>query len=283
MDMKLKFALIIVTLFTASFLLAFFNHNANRFSELDEAAADQPATGARVPVLVELFTSEGCSSCPPADALLARLDGQPIAGAEIIALSEHVDYWNRLGWADPFSAAGFSERQSVYSKVFNRDDIYTPQMVVDGREEFVGSSAARAKTAITTATRTPKASVALNVKQTTKAESSNAIPLVVHIENLPQVADGDTAEVVLAITESGLRSDVRRGENSGRNLSHTAVVRKLSIIGSIDVKKSTFTAEPTVRIESSWKREQLKAVVFVQERTSRHVLGAAAIALAAKE
>lgn len=281
--MKLKIALIIVTLFTASFLLVFFNRNANSFSALDGAAADQPATSARVPVLVELFTSEGCSSCPPADELLARLDEQPLAGAEIIALSEHVDYWNRLGWADPFSSSAFSERQSVYANVFNRDDVYTPEMVVDGREEFVGSNTSRAKEAITAATRTPKASVMLSIKQTMKAESSNAIPLAVRIENLPPVAAGDTAAVVLAITESGLRSDVRRGENSGRKLNHTAVVRKLSVIGSVAAKQGAFTAEPTARVESAWKREQLKAVVFVQERTSRHVLGAAAIALAAKE
>jgi len=102
----------------------------------------------RTPVLVELFTSEGCSSCPPADALLIQLERQPIASAEIIVLSEHVDYWNRLGWTDPFSSAEVSRRQSRYSEAWGKDGVYTPQMVVDGRAELNGSDGRKAQQTI---------------------------------------------------------------------------------------------------------------------------------------
>ncbi len=99
-----------------------------------------PRIGKEAPVMVELFTSEGCSSCPPADDLLMEIHkAHPIANAEVFVLSEHVDYWNRLGWVDPFSSAQFSDRQKGYAARFGQSGIYTPQMVVDGREELVGS------------------------------------------------------------------------------------------------------------------------------------------------
>src|ERR1700730_14496258 len=101
------------------------------------------------PGIVQLFTSEGCSDCPPADTLLEKLIGtQPIAGAEIIGLGQHVDYWDRLGWKDRFSSAALTNRQQLYQTRFGTESIYTPQMVVDGRAEFVGSDASAARKAI---------------------------------------------------------------------------------------------------------------------------------------
>src|SRR5260370_27672595 len=110
-----------------------------------------------VPVLLELFTSEGCSSCPPADRLLEILDEkQPVAGADLIVLSEHVDYWDRLGWKDPFFSSQFTARQQDYTNRYNLDGLYTPQLVVDGRYGFVGSDGREASTPVQKAIRAPK-------------------------------------------------------------------------------------------------------------------------------
>ena len=259
----------------------------------DELTATSPATrsasspneSSSTPVIVELFTSEGCSSCPPADQLLTRLDKeQSIPGANIIALSQHVDYWNQLGWRDPYSSAQFSARQSSYAEAFGRDGVYTPQMVVDGRLEFVGSNATKAREAITEAASSPKARVQIEITPNTETRESGTVQFTVRVEDIPAITAGDTAEVLLAITESDLSSSVARGENAGRNLRHTAVVRQLATIGSISKTKdeASFTAAPVVNILNKWRRDKLRAVVMVQERVSRHVLGAQAIELAAK-
>ena len=272
--MKLTIILILITLGLAAAVLT--GKKAVELSGVTDDESQPAALGTAAPVLVELFTSEGCSSCPPADELLARLEQtQPVAGAEIIALSEHVDYWNRLGWADPYSSAEFSERQNSYARAFDTDDIYTPQMIVDGRVQFVGSNRYRARQAITDASRAAKARVQISLRGAT-VDSAN---LAISISDLQSAWTGDSAEVLLAITESALRSSVSRGENAGRSLHHTAVVRTLSSLGNIDSQSKSFSAEPVVRIEEKWKRENLKAVVFVQERASRRVLGAAQISM----
>jgi len=225
---------------------------------------------ADVPVLVELFTSEGCSSCPPADDLLAKLEKtQPVPGAKLIVLSEHVDYWNRLGWRDPFSSADFTARQNTYSQAFQQDGPYTPEAVVDGRNGFVGSNSREAKNAILEAMKQPKASVILRA-----ASEGAGINLSVEVKDIPGSKDAD---VILAITETGLQLNVKSGENSGRLLKHTGVVRRLTILGK--TKGDGYTTQTSVSLPKEWKRENLRAVVFVQEKKNLHIVGAAQIPL----
>src|SRR6266852_4793572 len=138
-----------------------------------QASSRTPET-ARTPVVVELFTSEGCSSCPPADALLARLSEAPLDGnVQLIALEEHVDYWNDLGWMDPFSSRDWTSRQYVYSGVLRNGNPYTPQMVVDGTAEFVGSRAQKARQAIHEAAGKAKIPVTLAQGNADKPSTGN--------------------------------------------------------------------------------------------------------------
>lgn len=223
----------------------------------------------RTPVIVELFTSEGCSSCPPADALLSQFTKtQPIAGADVIALGEHVDYWDHGGWADRFSSRRFTTRQNDYASVFRKNTVYTPQMIVDGQAQFVGSDEDAARMAIARAAHQPKAHVSLVRMGDT---------LSVRVDHLPSSSKNDPAEVVLAITESGLSSSVGGGENAGRRLGHCAVVRQFTPLGA--VLGGAFSASLTVKPASGWRRENLSAVVFVQERASRRIVGASEVGL----
>jgi hypothetical protein len=252
---------------------------ASSHGRTPKSPASGPGESKRTPVLVELFTSEGCSSCPPADALLARLEKvQPVPGAEVIALKEHVDYWNHLGWRDPYSSAQFSARQDEYAQALGNSTVYTPQMIVDGRAEFVGSAEDRAWRAIGQATQASKAVVELKWARPSTAATAAAVLLQIRIEQLDGASRGDVTEVYLAITEDYLHSDVTRGENAGRKLDHMAVVRELKLIGKANPQAvPAFIAQPIVTVASGWKREHLRAVVFVQERRSRRVLAAAAI------
>lgn len=240
-------------------------------AEILEVTPPISGDGKRSPVIVELFTSEGCSSCPPADKVLAELESaQQVAGAEIIPMSEHVDYWNYIGWSDPFSSDMFSARQQAYAPIFRNDGVYTPQMVVDGQAEFIGSNLTKAQTAIARAAKLPKGEVSVQ-----SALGAQSVKLKISVAKLPAIVANDTAEVLLAITENNLTSQVARGENSGRRLPHTAVVRELRSLGNLNGSSKPFQTETTVLISKNWKRENLRAVIFVQERRNKRILGAA--------
>lgn len=237
---------------------------------LSVAPATRPAPPTAV--LVELFTSEGCSSCPPADALLAKLAAEGTIGdAIVVPLEFHVDYWDRLGWKDPFSSAAFTKRQQEYGAVFAADDIYTPQMVVAGRHQFVGSDEAAARAALAKAAADP----ALAITASARVRGS-ALRMTIDLPAAP--AGSEPIDVVTALTEDDLTSAVRRGENSGRTLRHVAVVRRLQTSGQLDA--DAFVAEGQWPLDARWSRDRLHVVVWLQGRKSKRVYGAVRTSIA---
>lgn len=209
----------------------------------------------RVPVLVELFTSEGCSSCPPADRLLDLLDRtQPVPSADIIVLSEHVDYWNHIGWTDPFSSALYSRRQQDYARRFRLDGVYTPQMVVDGRAQFVGSDEVAAAKSIATAAEAPK--LPLNL------EASGDRLIVKSAAPVP--AD---AVICVVFAKEHAVSKVARGENEGRELRHVNVASRFVSAGLV---RKGRTADAAIDLRSQTP-DALRIIAFAQEVRSGQI------------
>jgi hypothetical protein len=224
------------------------------------------------PVVLELFTSEGCSSCPPADAFLKQLDDAGhVNNAEIIAIEEHVDYWDHLGWRDPFSSHDWTARQENYARSFGHDGVYTPQLIVNGRRDVVGSSSREARQDIVEASKIPSLTLHLSKVEV----SAKSAEFSISFENT--APETRSALLLLAVTERGLASDVLRGENEGRNLSHAPVLRSLTTIQTPKTNPSAVTEiKAQVTLDPSWKRENLRFVTFLQERKTLHILGAAA-------
>jgi hypothetical protein len=238
--------------------------------------ASSDRTIARHIVVAELFTSEGCSSCPPADALLQQIASQsPVDRVEVIGLEEHVDYWDRLGWRDPFSSATFTNRQSEYARVFRSGQIYTPLLVVDGAFEAVGSDKTAVRAAIAAAAARPAATVHVSATAT-----NDRARVEVSVDMPTPLGRKGSADVVVAIVEDGLVTRVQRGENGGRTLPHSAVVRSLSTITTIPPDASSRSVSILLPRSQEWRTSQLRVVGFVQERESHRVLGAAAAPLA---
>lgn len=232
-----------------------------------------------VTVIAELFTSEGCSSCPPADDVLTRLvNSQPVPGVTIVALGEHVDYWDRLGWRDPFSSASFTNRQSQYgANVFRTGNIYTPQIVIDGQLEGIGSDFNAIRKAVLKAGQSPKVTLMVAARR----EGDN-LSVDVQIDAPPEVVRKETADVMVAVTEDRLVTNVRRGENGGRTLTHSAVVRDLITVGELSPQNRMFSQTASTPLSQDWKLANLRTVAFVQERQSRRMLGAGSFALASQ-
>jgi len=245
-----------------------------------EAVTQSPETPVdRTPVVVELFTSEGCSTCPPADELLSKLEtDQPIQDAEIIGLEEHVDYWNHDGWVDSYSSPDWTLRQQEYVLRFKGKSPFTPQMIVDGQRQFVGNNARDAQDAIREAAHRVKTQVSIAAET---ASRTDAPRFEVRIGNATGIPDREPADVWMAVTEDGLETAVKAGENAGKNLQHAAILRSLHKIGVVPFSGSApLVLNQQVKFKPNWKLENLRIVIFVQERKSLRILGAASARVA---
>jgi hypothetical protein len=234
-------------------------------------ASNLPEGDARSPVLVELFTSEGCSSCPPADALLGKLDGsQPISGAQVIVLSEHVDYWNHDGWKDSYSSSFFTARQGDYERRFGLNSAYTPQMVVDGAAQLNGSDARAVAGAIETARSHFKIPVRIS---SVSLADPKTIRVHLEVEALPGDSKARKADILVAVALDHAASHVLAGENKGRDIQHVAVVESIGKVGTVE-KGKNFDRDVLVKVKATPDPANLRLIVFVQESDAGEVVGA---------
>ncbi len=230
------------------------------------AQAPQPAAdNGRVPVLVELFTSEGCSDCPPADKLLELLDTkQPVSGAEAIVLSEHVTYWNRQGWTDPFSLDEIDQRQKDYGDQFKIESVYTPQAVIDGSAQLVGNNATGLQGAIEHAATTPKKPLTIANARWDK----DAVTFSV------QASTDKGSRLVAALAADATGPKITAGENQGRTLHHVAVVRTIKEFNAnaADGRALRLSSGSLAKADAS---SPVRLVVFLVDKKSGHVTAVA--------
>jgi hypothetical protein len=194
---------------------------------LDQLAAAEQAPGA--PVVLELFTSQGCSSCPPADKLLRKLADHPKLGARVLPLAFHVDYWDDLGWKDPHASPAWSQRQRDYAAALRAPTVYTPQLVIDGQQEEVGSSSERIVDALGIALARPKTvAIALacepNARTSTELPASYPSHTTVRVDALLDTSHRGTVQLHGFLTSNEPDTDVPRGENAGRSLPNAFAV-----------------------------------------------------------
>ena len=229
--------------------------------------AANPSDTGRTPVLLELFTSEGCSSCPPIDAWAARLDQfQPVARGQLILLSEHVDYWDHDGWKDPFSSSQLTERQSEYEHALGQNNVYTPQVIVDGDREVFPWKTDEAKANLDKAALAETMAVKIDGVALAGGELTGKVE-----------ADGSSGkhgDVFVAVALEKTQTDVLGGENNGKKLTNVGVVKALVKIGKVEKGKS-FDQDFKVKLWPDADPGNLRVVAFVQEPGPGKVLGAA--------
>lgn len=239
-----------------------------------DPASKSPAAGGG-PVVVELFTSQGCSSCPPADRLLTELGKDPRLAGRVIPLAFHVDYWNYIGWTDPFSSRRWSERQQAYGRAFHASRIYTPQLVVGGRTECVGSQEPlvrkRIADALAAEAAGPAGRLSLDV-----APEAGRLRVRVGAKLARQAAAGNL-DAWVAIVETGLSTPVGAGENASRTLRNDHVVRRLEKAFTVSgAAGAAGSGELVLGLDKRWKAPDLRVVAFLQDPATLAIHGAAA-------
>ena len=219
-------------------------------------------------VVVELFTSEGCSSCPPADALLRQIDGkQTKDGRRIIGISEHVTYWNHLGWSDPFSNDVYTQRQDEYGRRFQLDSVYTPQMVINGEEQLVGSDRDGLQRELDQLRQPQPITVQIN------AIAPRGDMMSVNY-SLAGNLTGRGTELVAVIADNEAHSSVARGENSGRVLTHVSVARAMKRLAAKTSSEEQALEIPIPRTPDTPQKTGRRLILFAQEKGQGRILGA---------
>jgi len=255
------FALLIFTLLTPS---------AHSRGLQVQSAAQAPAPAVN-PVLIELFTSEGCSSCPPADIILQRLDAyQPIPGAQLIVLSEHVTYWDHDGWKDPNSSPALTDRQTSYEAGLGEKEVFTPQLVVDGTQELRLADPQQMEALLNKAAAAPK--LPIHIGEIT-IDAANPPVLRAHIETDVN-PDKHSGDVFVAIALDHVESQVLKGENGGKHLVHVAVVQQLTKVGKLS-KGKNFAQDVQLKLAPGTDPKNIRLVAFIQEPGPGRLLGAA--------
>jgi hypothetical protein len=266
--MRLVYTIAASLLLAVIFILA----NGSKSQALKPISSTSNSSTANHSVVVELFTSEGCSSCPPADQLLKKLsEGPSLHGAEIIALEEHVDYWDHLGWKDPYSSADFTERQEEYAHILENGNVYTPQMVVDGYNEVIGSRTSEALAAIEKSASQPKLDI--QISPAANAENNKAA-FEIRVTGFTALPNSRDIDLWIAITEKDLSTDVKSGENAGDHLQHAPVVRRIQKLESFH-GPADHESHANLKLESSWRRENLNFAAFTTDKHSHKIVGAA--------
>lgn len=233
-------------------------------------SADNPPAAA-VPIVIELFTSEGCSSCPPADVFVQKLDTyQPIQGAQLIVLSEHVTYWDQQGWKDPNSSTALTERQSSYEGELGQKEVFTPQMIINGNQQVSLENPQHIQDVLEKERADPRIPVRIT---SVSVDPQNPSVVRAHVE--ADINSGKhNADVYVALAFDRVESQVLRGENGGKHLVHVGVVQQLTKVGKLSKGKS-FSDDVQLKLKPGEDLKNLRLVAFIQESGPGRLLGAA--------